>query len=85
MLILNQYKNEIVNLSNVTNIFTHFNGKIIKCMLTSGGESYIGEYATEERAKEVLQEITKAYKESGSVKIDNVQAENKVVYEMPEK
>lgn len=47
--------------------------------------AFLGKYDTEERAKEVLQEIIKAYKESGITKIDNVQAENRVVYEIPEK
>lgn len=45
--------------------------------------AFLGEYKTEERAKEVLQEIIEAYKESGITQIDNVQVENKVIYEMP--
>ena len=45
--------------------------------------AFLGEYKTEERAKEVLQEIIEAYKESGITQIDNVQVKNKVVYEMP--
>lgn len=45
----------------------------------------LGEYKTEERAKEVLQEIIEAYKESRFIELDSIKAENKVVYEMPEK
>ena len=45
--------------------------------------AFLGEYKTEERAKEVLQEIIEAYKESGITQIDNIQVENKVIYEMP--
>lgn len=90
MLILSQNKSEIVNLNNVTNMFTYFNDKIIKCMLISGGETHIGEYETEERAKEVLQEIIKHY---NLLKKNSVYAmgdsgfifEEKFYYEMPEK
>lgn len=83
MLILSQDKKEIVNLDNISNMFILCN--TIKCMLINGGKTYIGTYDKEERAKEVLQEIIEAYKESRVVIIDNVKAENKVVYEMPEK
>lgn len=59
MLILSQDKKEIVNFNNITNMFIL--NYSIKCMLINGGETYIGYYNTEERAKEVLQEIIKAY------------------------
>lgn len=90
MLILSQDQSFILNFDNIESIeignFEENRGRgIIYARLTSDYFYTIGEYSTEERAKEVLQEIIKAYKESGSVKIDNVQAENKVVYEMPEK
>ena len=88
MLILSQNKISITNFDNSTTIeIKEIKGNeyVIKAYLTNTGEIYLAVYDTEERAKEVLQEIIKEYKESGSVKIDNVQAENKVVYEMPEK
>ena len=47
----------------------------------------LGEYATEERAKEVLQEIIKAYRDYRTAECDgytNVLQET-AVYEMPEK
>ena len=88
MLILSQDRLEIVNFNNITNMFIL--NYSIKCMLTDGGETYIGAYETEKRAKEVLQEIIKLYKahpytvfnaENGEYK----QIGNNVVYEMPEK
>ena len=87
MLILSQDKKEIVNLDNITNMFILNN--TVKCMLTDGGEIYIGVYDTEERAKEVLQEIINEYKlqnylvydaETGSIKDVN----KNIVFIMPE-
>lgn len=95
MLILSQNKNIIINFENVANINIEkcYNESLkeeeftydILVYIVSSGLTRIGKYATEERAKEVLQEIIETYKENGSVKIDNIQVENKVVYEMPEK
>lgn len=62
----------------------------IKCMLTDGGETYIGVYETEERAKEVLLEIIKAYienkkgQETNSIFGYSIIPSN-TYYEMPEK
>ena len=83
MLILSKDKNGIVNFTNITSILVE--NKELIARVTNGHKATLGEYDTEERAKEVLQEIIKVYKQSGNVKIDNVQAENKVVYKMPEK
>lgn len=66
MLILSQDKKEIVNLDNITNMFILNN--TVKCMLTYGGETYIGIYDTEERAKEILQEIMGKYEFSCRMK-----------------
>lgn len=97
MLILSQDKNKIVNLDNIKQIRIEFiekypiyesdnnNLEQRKYCVYCNNDIFIGTYTTEERAKEVLQEIIKAYKESGITKIDNVYAENKAVYEMPEK
>ena len=90
MLILSQDQSFILNFDNIESIeignFEENRGRgIIYARLTSDYFYTIGEYNTIERAKEVLQEIIEKYKESGIVKIDNLQAENKIVYEMPEK
>lgn len=90
MLILSQDKTRIVNFKNKEDIFLkedYYEGKFIGTKIIAIGkiDSLLGKYNTEERAKEVLQEIIKAYKQVGSVKIDNVQIEKTVVYEMLEK
>ena len=87
MLILSQDKETIYNFNNIISIqieegYNRFN-LVVYGAITN--YTSLGKYKTEERAKEVLQEIIETYKESGIVKIDNVQVENKVVYEMPEK
>lgn len=92
MLILSQDKKEIVNFDNITNIFILNNN--IKCMLTNEGETYIGVYDTEKRAKEVLQEILKFYKATETFKTISNRISDEVgaiaikegfVYEMQEK
>ena len=90
MIIVSQYKNEVWNFNNLGIIYvpreTQYEGNwSIKTQDQNGDIYELGNYGTKERAKEVLQEIIETYKESGIVKIDNVQVENKVVYEMPEK
>ena len=90
MLILSQDQSFILNFDNIESIeignFEENRGRgIIYARLTSDYFYTIGEYNTIERAKEVLQEIIEAYKESRVVIIDDVKAENKVVYEMPKK
>lgn len=90
MLILCQKKDTIVNLEKVQAINIHLQNRKEVCAWFDVNENnrnsvLLGVYDTEERAKEVLQEIIEKYKESGIVKIDNLQAENKIVYEMPEK
>lgn len=83
MLILSQYKNAIINLNNICKIYTY--SKEISCCTTDNLVESLGMYKTEERAKEVLQEIIKAYKESTFIELESIKAENKVIYEMPEK
>lgn len=90
MLILSQDKEHIYNFKNLEEIYMPYvlygaSNWDIKITTLRGDDYVIGYYKTEERAKEVLQEIIETYKENGTVKIDNVQVENKVVYEMPEK
>ena len=59
MLILSQDKNGIVNLTNITSILAE--NKELIARVTNGHKATLGEYNTEERAKEVLQEIMDAY------------------------
>lgn len=69
MIIVNQDKDLIVNFENVTVIgIAEGNCKEIASITTNGEEQFLGEYETEERAKEVLNEIRKVYKCSESYK-----------------
>ena len=87
MLILSQDKKSIYNFNNIISIQIEegYNGFNLVVYGAINNYTSLGKYKTEERAKEVLQEIIETYKENGIIKIDNVQVENKVVYEMPEK
>lgn len=91
MIIVSQDREEIVNFNMVTNMFV-LDGGDVRCMLSSGDDTFIAKYKTEERAKEVLQEIIKKYKGTEAFKAcanritDNVGAiaiEEGFVYEMP--
>lgn len=95
MLILSQDKTRIVNFKNKEDIFwkeDYYEGKFIGTKIIAIGkiDSLLGKYNTEERAKEVLQEIIKCY---NSLKRKSVYAmgdsgftfEEKFYYEMPEK
>ena len=63
MIIVSQIKNSITNFDNVTNIeIDEFeDGFLIKCQILNKTHVNVGFYKTEERAKEVLQEIIKKY------------------------
>ncbi len=83
MIIVSQDKKTILNFNNVQDIrieryTTHEKGKYIYKIFGGNFEGYateIGIYATEERAKEALQEIIKAYRQESMW----------YAYEMPEK
>lgn len=70
MIIVSQDKCTIVNFNNIQNIRiepygTHIKGKKIYKIFAGNFEGYateLGTYDTEERAKEVLQEIVSKYK-----------------------
>lgn len=94
MIIVSQDKESIINFNNVIGIMT--DKGVIDAIVASGsnGESCaeLGKYKTQERAKEVLQEIIKEYKGTEAFKVcanritDNVGAiaiEQGFVYEMP--
>ena len=85
MIILSQDENILINFDNVANINIekYYNGSLkeeeftydILVYIVSSGLIRIGKYDTEERAKEVLQEIIKAYRQESIW----------YAYEMPEK
>ena len=95
MIIVSQDRDLIINFDNVTVIgITQNNSKEIDSITVDKKEQYLGEYKTEERAKEVLQEIYKNYADFELIRCinDNFQQQlivgnkNKYfdIYEMPE-
>lgn len=61
MLILNQKKNIVINFFNVSSVYVQ--DKNVQVLITFMEDSLIlGKYNTEERAKEVLNEIIELYK-----------------------
>ncbi len=94
MIIVSQVKRNIINFDNVESIYIvadlNGTGKIPYKIYyeTSTQSEELGQYATEERAKEVLQEIEKKYLEyielgsptKGPVSLHTIPK----VYEMPE-
>ena len=89
MLILSQDKTRIVNFKNKEDIFLkedYYEGKFIGTKIIAIGkiDSLLGKYNTEERAKEVLQEIIEKYKEGNYAMIESM-VKAQLVYEMPEK
>ena len=92
MLILSQDKNGIVNLTNITSILVE--NKELIARVTNGHKATLGEYDTEERAKEVLQEIILHYRATETFKavsnkisdqVSCIAIEQGFVYEMPGK
>ena len=88
MIIVSQDKDKIINFDNVNEVFTTELGKILvvnNTHITDDCLDVLGKYDTEERAKEVLQEIIKAYREYRTAECDgytNVLQET-AVFEMP--
>ena len=99
MLILSQDKTEttenlelkIDEILKENGQFPDINTQIVGyCIVNKKYNTVLGEYATEERAKEVLQEIIEEYKSQQYIVFNAEngeceQIENKRVYEMPEK
>lgn len=87
MIIVSKDKCTIVNFSNIQNIRiepygTHIKGKKIYKIFTGNFEGYtteLGKYETEERAKEVLAEITEFWKNGAMSDYKGF-----ICYEMPE-
>ena len=87
MIIVDQDKNKIINFDNVNEILTIETGEILvinNTHVTDDCLDVLGKYDTEERAKEVLQEIIKAYLDCNeqNVLAEYAYVKNKV-YEMP--
>lgn len=94
MLIISQDKMEVYNFDEIFRLYvdnwsneefaTEPNCFYIKAEKSSDNMicSFLGEYKTEERAKEVLQEIIKAYKET-NYEYENCWCLRNVIYEMP--
>ena len=89
MLILSQKKDEIVNLDNVVNFRLGYNGNFIVRAENHEKVCELGEYGTEKRAKEVLNEIIRKYQDYARILNTDTKVINAVilpkVYEMPEK
>lgn len=89
MIIVSQDKTEIINFDNVTRVFMDKIDDKSFCIGadTNSAESMVwqlGEYTTEERAKEVLQEIRKTYYDE-NCEFENGMYHLQKVCEMPEK
>lgn len=89
MIIVSQDKTEIINFDNVTRVFMDKIDDKSFCVGadTNSAESMVwqlGEYETEERAKEALQEIRKTYYDE-NCEFENGMYHLQKVYEMPEK
>lgn len=92
MIIINQDKNAIVNFDNVSKIRAQYDGTIVTFNNTYDPRYYssdiLGKYETEERAKEILQEIIRALIETKKVESADSMfgfsiIPRNTVYEMP--
>lgn len=95
MIIVSQDKRKIINFDNIAHIFIQNDDKSIGYGRMSGyGANELGTYKTEERTKEVLQEIYKVYSDFTLIKCVNEKYQNQLIigninkyfdiYEMPE-
>ena len=82
MIIVSQDKNTVVNFDNIMTI-SQENGKV--GVSTHDDFPTIAKYKTEERAKEVLQEIIQSYVDWENLKIGQPDGVFDPKYEMPEK
>lgn len=87
MIIVDQDKNKIINFDNVNEILTIETGEILvinNTHVTDDCLDVLGKYDTEERAKEVLQEIVSKYKTTlYNSKTNETVANIPKVFEMP--
>ena len=87
MIIVSQDKDLIVNFDNTTVIgIAQNNSKEIDSITVNGEEQFLAEYETEERAKEVLKEITKRCMLSERFKALSISdAQREMIHEMYDK
>lgn len=84
MIIVSQDKRKIVNFDNLFNIdYYKIDGNFEIDANTENDSVCLGHYKTEERAKEVLQEITKTYFDE-NCEFENGMYHLQKIYEMPE-
>ena len=88
MLIVNQDRDKIVNFGNLTQVYITQDEEKIACFIrfetVDSLYDDLGEYKTEERAKEVLQEIISKYKTTlYNSKTNETVVNIPKVYEMP--
>lgn len=89
MIIVSQDKDTIINHDNVQLLWINKNilNKTNKTFYIYADHDFLGEYKTEERAKEVLQELWQFYETVERYKSSNGMAivfEKRYAYEMPE-
>ncbi len=82
MIIVSQDKTEIINFNKLTEIVVCDNGITVTDGIQQEKGLEIAKYATEERAKEVLQEVIKCYKDT-NYEYENCWCLRNLVYEMP--
>ena len=86
MIILSQDKRKIINFNNIIGIIINKYSNAcpdITCCTLKDFEIILGEYATEERAKEVLQEIIERYTNWNNLVYGQPTGECSPKYEMP--
>lgn len=88
MIIINQDKNNVINYDNIKSLWIEDNvlDETNTTFYINADEDFLGEYKTEERAKEVLQEIVSKYKTTlYNPKTNETVVNVPKVYEMPTK
>ena len=91
MIIVSQDKKRIINFKNIADInieFIHSDYELRASFIGECESFNIGNYEEEERAKEVLKEITRQYENSmeklGRTTISLISFQDEFVYRMPE-
>ena len=85
MIIVSQDRQNIVNFENIMTIRLGYNGKYIVRAENQNKVCELGEYATEKRANEVLEEITEKYENIELAKYDRTSfaTRDNFIYRMP--
>ena len=84
MIIISQDKTEIINFNNIESIWICSDEEgIFTIEATADTNTSLGEYATKERAKEVLEEIVESYTNWNNLVCGQPTGECSPKYEMP--